>query len=142
MTTNTAQVAPPVRQDPRQVANTLKKTINWNDSGVTNAGVISSVAFENSLPAGAVILAVIVDIIILFNGTTPILTVGTVGAGYNNMVNAGDVNEGAVGATSVARGLGQSLTASEVTPYVTLTLTTATTGQAVITILYEGGFSS
>ena len=140
MTTNTAQVLPPVRQDPRQVANTLKKTVNFNDPNIT-----TGVAFDNSLPAGAVILQVMVEIVTVFNAvTTNVLTVGTVATAYNNIVAAGDVNEAATGVTLVTRGLGQSLTAADVVPFAMYTQsgTAATTGQAVITILFEGGFVS
>ena len=50
MTTNTAQVSPPVRVDPRQVLNTLKQTINFNDAGAS-----SGILLSTSLPKGAVI---------------------------------------------------------------------------------------
>lgn len=139
MATNTAQVAPPVRQDPRQVVNTLKKTINWND-----AGVAAGVAFDNSLPQNAFILGVYVETVVAFDGTTPSLTVGTVSTGYNNIVAAGDLDETATGVTGpITRGAGRSLTAAgDVTPYVKLGLTNATAGQAIIVIVYEGGFVS
>lgn len=143
MATNTAAPLPPTRQDPRQVTNTLKKTINWNDPGVTNAGVQSNIAFDQSIPQSAVLLQCLVEIVTVFNGTTPLLTVGTVSTAYNNIVNAGDVNELAVGVTVVSRGLGQSLfAAGDVTPYVALNMNGATTGQAVITLVYEGGWQS
>ena len=137
MTTNTAQVAPPVRQDPRQVSNTLKLTFNALD-----AGYLSGVAFANSLPRGAFITSVIVEIVTAFDGGGQ-LTVGTVAAGYNNIVAAGDVNEAAIGITGlIMRAAGRGLTAAaDITPYVLLGAA-ATVGQAVITIIYEGGFDS
>lgn len=141
MATNTAQVAPPVRQDPRQVSNTLKKRIQFN-----TAGIAAGVAFDNSLPAGAVILSVLVEIITAFNaGTTNVLTVGTNSTTYNNLVAAADVNEGAVATTQVLRGIGGSiLRSAALTPYVTFAETggAATTGDAEITIEFEGGWAS
>lgn len=141
MATNTAALLPPVRQDPRQVANTLKKRFQFN-----TANISTGVAFDNSLPMGAVILAVYVEIITLFNAvTTNVITVGTNATTYNNLVNAADVNEGAVATTQVLRGIGGSiLRAAELTPYITYTQTgtAATTGDAEVTIVYEGGFVS
>jgi len=143
MTTGTTQVLPPVRQDPRQVGNTLKKIINWNDAGISNAGVLSSTAFDNSLPAGAFITGVWVEIVTTFDGTTPLMTVGTVSTAYNNIVNSTDVDETTAGVYVVTRGLGRSLTAAaDITPFVNLTLTTSTKGQAIIVIAYEGGWQS
>lgn len=141
MATNTAALLPPVRQDPRQVLNTLKKRFQFNTPGIA-----TGVAFENSLPMGAVILSVIVEIITVFNAvTTNVVTVGTNSTTYNNIVAAADVNEAATGATRVERAIGGALLrAAELTPFVTFTQsgTAATTGDAEVTITYEGGFSS
>lgn len=141
MPTNTAPVSPPVRQDPRQVANTLVKVVNYND-----AGIAAGLAFDNSLPAGAVILAVLVEIIVAFNaGSTNVLTVGMNSPTYNDMVAAADVNEAAIGTTRVERAIGGALLrAAEKTPFVAYaqTGTPATAGQAEVTILYEGGFDT
>lgn len=146
MTTNTAQVLPPVRQDPRQVSNTLKKTINFGDAGLS-----TGVAFDNSLPMGAFITGVFVEVVVAFNGTsTNPLTVGTVSTAYNNIVAAGDLpgsatSSLAVGLTQVTRALGRALTAAaDITPYVKYapTGTAPTTGQAVIVITFEGGWST
>lgn len=141
MATNTAAVLPPARQDPRQVANTLKKTVNFNDAGVS-----SGIAFDNSIPAGAFILRVMVEIVTVFNAaSTNVLTVGTNSTTYNDLVAAADVNEAATGVTDVTRGWGRSIAASaDKTPYVkyTQTGTAATTGQAVIVIEFEGGWLS
>lgn len=138
MATNTAQVLPPSRNDPRQVVNTLKKTVNWNDLGIG-----SGVAFDNSLPDGAFITGVWVEIVTPFNAvTTNVLTVGTNAATYNNLVAAADINEAVAGVTEVTRGLGQSIAlAASVTPVAMYTQTggAATAGQAVILITYEGG---
>ncbi len=142
MATGTAATLPPPRQDPRQVANTLKKTINWNDAGVTNAGVQANTNFDNSLPQSAFILRVLVEIVTTFDGGAS-LTVGTVAAGYNNVVAAADVNEAVAGVYDVTRALGRSLTAAApVTPVVAITQNGATKGQAIIIIEYDGGFAS
>lgn len=141
MATNTAQVSPASRQDARQVANTLKKTVNFNDAGVS-----TGIAFDQSIPAGAVIISVIVSIVAAFNAvTTNVLTVGTNSTTFNNIVNSADVDETVIASTQVLRGLGPSIAAAaDVTPTVkyTQTGTAATTGQAIITITYEGGWAS
>ena len=129
------------RQDPRQVANTLKKTVNFNDPGIA-----TGVAFDNPLPQNAFILRVLVEIAAVFNAaTTNVLTVGTVGATYNNIVAAADINEAVTGVYDVTRGLGRALTAAgDVLPYAqyTQTGTAATTGQAIIVIEFEGGWTT
>lgn len=141
MTTNTAPVVPATRQDPRQVGNTLKKRFQFN-----TANIATGVAFDNALPQNAVIIAVIVEIITVFNAvTTNVITVGTNATTYNNIVNATDINELAVGATRVDRAIGAALTrAADVVPFVvyTQTGTAATTGDCEVTILYEGGWIS
>jgi hypothetical protein len=137
MATNTAAVLPPARQPHRQVPSTLKQVINWNDAGVANG-----VPMDNSLPAGATILDVLVQIVTPFNGTTPILTVGTVSTAYNNIVAAADVDETVAGTTRVTRGVGNLLASAADTPvYTKLALTAASAGQAIITIVYECGVS-
>jgi hypothetical protein len=68
-----------------------------------------------------------------------------VAATYNNIVNAGDVNEAVAGVYEATRGLGRSLaSAADTTVFAmyTQTGTAATTGQAVILIEYEGGWAS
>lgn len=134
------------RQDPRQVSNTLKKTINWNDVAV---GV--PVPFANYLPGGAYIINVSVDVTIAFTGTTPTVTVGTNPATYNNIVASGDVTWTAAAVTGpVTRGNGRQLTApvvggvqvpADVLPQVMLG-GTPTAGQAIIMIEFEGGWQS
>jgi hypothetical protein len=137
MTTNTTPVSPPSRIDPRQVTNTLKRTLNWNDGDVALA------AFANSLPLGAFITRVLVEIVTAFDGTTPTLVVGTNSATYNDIVAAADVNEAAAGVTEVTRGLGRSIAATaEKAVFAKATLTNATQGKAIIVIEYEGGWAS
>lgn len=139
MTTGVLGVA--ARQDPRQVVNTLKKTINYND-----ANIAAGVAFENYLPQGAFISRVLIEVVTAFNaGTTNVLTVGTVGAAFNNIVSAADVNEAATGIYDATRALGRALTAAgNVLPVALFaqTGTAATAGQAIVLIEYEGGWAS
>lgn len=128
------------RQDPRQVVNTLKKTVNWNDAA---SGV--AVPFDNPLPKGAFITRVLVEVVTAFNGTNPSVVAGTVGAAYNNIVGAADVNEAAPGVYEATRGLGRSLTANgDVLPYVIYSNGGGgpNAGQLIIVIEYEGGWQS
>lgn len=146
MATNTAPARPQSRRNPRQVTNTLKKTVNFGDTGIS-----TGVSFDESLPQSAFITQVDVEIVTAFNaGTTNTLTVGTVSTAYNNIVASGDIPGNAssslsTGVTEVTRGKGRSLTAAaEVTPFIKYVQTgaAATTGQAVIVIQYEGGWSN
>jgi hypothetical protein len=130
----------PDRADPRQVTNTLKKTVNWND----NAAAVAA-AFANYFPQGAFITGVLVEVVTAFNGTTPTIAVGTVGAAYNNIVAAGDVNWTAAGVYQVTRGLGRSLaSAAAVLPFALYNNGggSPSAGQAIIVIEYEGGWQS
>lgn len=129
------------RQDPRQVVNTLKKTVNFNDPGIA-----AGVAFDNYLPQNAFIETVLTEVVVAFNaGTTNVLTAGTVGPNYTNIVAAADVTEATPGIYASTAGRGRSLTAAaDVLPYAqyTQTGTAATTGQAIIVIFYEGGWQT
>jgi hypothetical protein len=129
------------RQDPRQVTNTLKKTVNFNDTAIS-----AGIGFDNYLPQGAFITSVLVEVVTAFNAaTTNVLTVGTVSTAYNNIVAAGDVNLAATGVYQINRGLGRSLAAAaSVLPVAeyTQTGTAATAGQAIILIEFEGGWLS
>lgn len=127
------------RQDPRQVLNTLKKTVNWND----NASAVAA-AFANYLPRGAFITRAYMEVVTAFNGTTPSLVVGTVGTAYNNIIAATDVDLTTAGIYDITRGLGRSLAAAaDVLPYALYTATgSPSAGQAVIVILYEGGWDT
>src|SRR6516162_1347059 len=127
------------RQDPRQVSNTMKKTVNWNDAA-TGVGV----PFANYLPQGAFIIGCWVEVVTLFNGTTPTLTAGTNSPSYNNIVAAADVTWTAAAVTAVPRPLGRSLTAAgDVLPYATWNATgSPTQGQANFVLEFEGGWSS
>ena len=140
MTTNTTPSFPASRRDPRQVPNTLKRVLNFNDSDIAQA------SFFNALPQGAVILQVIVEIITAFNaGTTNPLTVGTNSTTFNNMATTGDINAAVAAVNLPTRGIGQSIAAAADTPVFATyipTGTAPTTGKAMITIVFEGGYSS
>jgi hypothetical protein len=138
MTTNV--IGTPARQDPRQVTNTLKHTINFNDFGIASGN-----PFANFIPQGAFITGVWVEIVTPFNGGTNVLTVGSNSPAFNNIVASGDVNAGVVGVTPVARALGRGVTAladQQVFATYTQTGAAATAGQAIVVIQYEGGFLS
>lgn len=135
MTTNTAQVSPPVRQDPRQVVNSLKKTITAGD-----AGLATGIAMANSIPQGAQVIDVMVDIETAFDAGT--LTVGTNSSSFNDLVAGGDVDNTVIATTKVNRGIGGSIPRSAAkTPYV-MNTGSPTVGKAHVTIVYEGGWDS
>lgn len=139
MVTGVQGVVP--RQDPRQVVNTLRKTVNYNDVGIG-----SGLAMENWLPQGAFLMRCLVEIVTAFNaGTTNVLTVGTNAAAYDNIVAAGDVDEAVVDVYDVTRAVGRGLaSAGNVRPYVMYTQsgTAATAGQAVILLSFDGGWAT
>jgi hypothetical protein len=141
MATGTAAALPPVRTDPRQVVNTLKATVNYSDANIS-----TGYSLRNSLPAAAFITGVFVEIVTAFNAaSTNVLTFGTNSSSYNDLVAAADVNEAVTGVYIVTRGLGRSIAASADKPVFakyTQTGGAATTGQAVIVITYEGGWST
>ncbi len=137
MPTNTAPASPPARQDPRQVANTLVRTVNYNDPDVTGA------TFANSLPGSARIITTQVEVVTPFNAaTTNTLVVGTNSTNYNNIVPITAVNLTATGVTNVNSGNGVGPAGSNgaaVNAIYSQTGTSATAGKAVITIVFEGG---
>jgi hypothetical protein len=137
MATNTSPVMPPSRRDPRQVTNTLKRVLNFND------GDIAQFSFANSLPFNAFILSVHVYVVTPFNaGTTNPITIGTNSTTFNNIAIATDITNTAATMSTPTRGLGPALTAlSEEAVFGTYipTGTAPTAGQAVIVIEYEGG---
>lgn len=135
------------RQDPRNVVNTFRKTVNFGDSGISTGVAIG----PDALPSGAFITNVIVEIVTPFNAvTTNTLTVGTNSTSYNNIVSSADLTgngSSSLGTqvTQVTRGLGRALAASadtQVFVKYAQTGTAATTGQAVIVIEFEGGWST
>lgn len=143
MTTNTAGTT--ARQDPRQVVNTLKRTLNFNDSDVAQAA-IGTLPSGNDLPQNAQVLDVTVQVVTAFNAaTTNQLTLGTNSNSWNNFIVNTDVNLAATGVTSVKRGAGAVFTSgSDTALYAVFTQsgTAATAGQAIITVWFEGGYST
>lgn len=144
MATNTAQVSPATRQDPRQVINTLKRILNFNDADIAAA------FFDNSLPLGSFVTQVQCEIQTAFNaGSTNPITVGTNASTYNNLLASGDITGATpavyqISAASTAK-LGRAFAASadvKVAATYVPTGTPATTGKAVIVICFEGGWSS
>lgn len=139
MGTNTLGTS--ARQDPRQVTNTLKVTINYNDPGLS-----TGVPLANYLPQGAFIITALTEIVTAFNaGTTNPISVGSNSASYNNIVASADVTSGTPGVYASTGGRGRSVAAAadqQLFVKYTPTGTAATTGQAVILIEYEGGWLS
>jgi hypothetical protein len=140
MATNTTPGFPPARRDPRQLSNTLRRTLNFNDSDAAAA------LFANSLPQGAFITDVKIEIATAFNAaTTNQITVGTTTSTNTNIVATADVAANTTGVSNVTRGWGRSLTITADTPVYAVYAqsgTTATAGQAVIVITFEGGWAS
>jgi hypothetical protein len=70
------------RQTQYQMPHSLRKLVNFNDAGVASGVLVGTV------PAGAIITSVIVNIATVFNaGTTNVLTVGTTGTGTDLMTS-------------------------------------------------------
>lgn len=140
MATNTSPIFPPVRRDARQVVNTLRRVLNFNDPD------IAKFSFANSLPGGAFIISVQAYVVTAFNaGTTNPITVGTNSTTFNNFFASGDITPGTPGYYTNARGLGTlAADAADIALFGTYipTGTAATTGQVVIVITYEGGWLS
>jgi hypothetical protein len=114
-------------------------TVNFGDAGISTGNK------GGTLPKGARILDVIVEIITAFNaGTTNVLTVGT-NASINNIVNAASVDETVVASTRVDIGIGGSIARAadiDVSAKYTQSGAAATAGKAEITIAYEGGWAT
>lgn len=144
MATNTTPAFPPNRLDPRQLTNTLKRVLNYNDTDATKA------AFFSSLPANAFVTKVEVEIVVGFTaGSTNPITVGTNPTAYNNLMASTDISSASTGvyfiAASPTAKLGRAFAATGDTPVFATYLptgTAASTGQAIIVIEYEGGWSS
>jgi len=141
MTTGTAGVWE--RQDPRQVANTLKRTTRFNDVGI---GASNGVAWDNYLPQSAFILRVLTEIVTAFKAvTTNVYTVGANAGSINNIVAAGDVNPLLAGVYESTRSYGRALTAAApILPASKYTQsgTAATAGVAITVIEFEGGWAT
>lgn len=142
MTTN--QPGSWARQDPRNVSNTLRYRFNWNDPGLA-AGVQIGI-----LPQNAFIMGQWLEIVTTFNGTTPTITVGTVGAAYNNLMQDADITDGTAGiyfpAYTAGAGLigkmGRSLTQAGDTPVFIKLVVGGAPSQGIgeYVMEFEGGF--
>ncbi len=114
----------------------MRIAVNFNDAG------IASGVGKGWLPKGAIILGTAVHVETVFNAaTTNVLTVGTNGPStYDNIVAAGDVNEGATGLTQNIKPTGTALGVLSADAQVFVkyaqTGTAATTGKAQIIITF------
>ena len=127
----------PARELPFQAVHYMRKTVNFNDTGIT-----TGIAFKNWLPAGARILRADVTIDVVFNAaTTNVLTVGQNATSYNDIVASGDVDETALGETSVLTGAKLGALAADAQVFIkyTQTGTPATTGKATVVLQYVPG---
>lgn len=134
MTTNTP--GHQARQQPRQVVNTLRFDVNYDDEGIA-AGVK-----VGTLPPGAFITDILAKIVTGFDaGTTNVLTVGTNASSYDNIIASADVTEGTPATTRVTTGLGVGTdgpTALDIYAKYTQSGTVAQNGRAIIVICFEG----
>jgi hypothetical protein len=133
------------RQDPRNLINVFKKTVNFNDPGLA-AGVLIG---PDALPQGAFIIDVWVEVVVAFNaGTTNTFSIGTNSPNFNNISNTLTGQGSSSIGTQVTEqtvGYGRSLAAAgdtQIFVKYAFTGTPPTTGQAVICIAFEGGFST
>jgi len=122
------------RNDGSQNVHFLGKDITYATVGIGTADTVK----VGRVPAGSRLMPTQVHITTAFNAaTTNVLTVGQNASANTDIVAAGELNEGATGATIV--GTGCALTfASDTDIYVryTQTGTAATTGAATILIPY------
>lgn len=134
MTTNTP--GGQARLQPRQLINTIRFPIAYNDVGIANG-----VAKGAALPLGAFVTRVLVEVVTAFNAaTTNVLTAGKTAAG-TELVAAGDVDLTTVGVYDVTRSVGSALARSaDIQPYAKYAQTgaAATAGAAIMVIQYEG----
>jgi len=118
------------RQLHEQQTHFLRKTVNYNDSGIAGG-----VQMPAALPAGARITAIRVYVDTAFNaGTTNNLLIGTT-AGGNDVATTSDTAAGTAGYKSVTTGLTKTFAAdSSIYVAYTQTGTPATAGAATIII--------
>lgn len=137
MATNTAGSA--ARLDPRNVVNTIEKTINYNDSGISSGIKIGT------LPAGAFITGVFREVTTAFNaGGADEVTIGGLSSA-NELMSTADGVSSSTGVTVATRGLGRSFAPTADTDvYVKYVQggTAATAGVAKIVITFTGGWST
>lgn len=127
-------MAPPARQYHQQMVHYLRKTVNFDDSGIGDG------VSMGTLPAGAQVIDAVVNVETAFNAvSTNVLTAGTNASDYDNIVGAGDVTEGTPGgyrAAILTAAAGEYDADTEVFAKYTQSGTAATTGKAHIVIAY------
>ena len=112
----------------------LRKTVNYNDVGISGGVLVGT------LPAGAQITDVVVNVETAFNGTSPVLTVGTNPTAYDNIAGAADINETSATGQRVNAGLSLEF-AADTDVYVKYTVTGGTAGKAHVVIAYAGNYA-
>jgi hypothetical protein len=119
-----------------QAPHSLRKLVAFNDAGVSTGVLVGTI------PAGAIITAVIVQIATVFNAaTTNVLTVGTTGTGTDLMTSAEAVagTQGQKTAAAFKATTASNPVANDQDIFVayTQTGTAATTGAAYVLITYH-----
>lgn len=119
------------RQYHTQQTHYLRKTVNFNDAGIASGVLMGTV------PSGAQITDIVVNVKTAFNaGTTNVLVVGT-SAGGNQIATTSDTAAGTPGFKRVTTGGALSIAAdTDVFVAYTQTGTAATAGVATIVIAY------
>lgn len=113
----------------------LRKTVNYNDTGISSGVLIGT------LPAGAQITDIVVNVETAFTGTSPTLTVGTNATSYDNIAGSADINEASATGQRVTTGLSLKF-AADTDVYAKYTVTSGTAGKAHIVIAYVGNYAS
>src|SRR5687768_8885359 len=112
-----------------QTIGVLRKAIAYNTTGIGSANTV----LVGVLPAGAMVLDIVVRVSTAFNAATTNVIIAGTAADDDALVAAADVTEGAIGSARVTTGLGLIYTAD--TPiYVkySQTGTAATAGAATL----------
>lgn len=122
------------RQFHQQMVHYLRKTVNYNDTGITTGVKMGT------LPNGAVVHDAKVLVQTVFNAvTTNVLTVGTNSSTYNNIIAAAGVDESsATLQQSTLASITTGVLAADTDVYVTYTQTgtAATAGKATVLVMY------
>jgi hypothetical protein len=124
------------RQTQYQMPHSLRKLVNFNDTGVASGVLVGTI------PAGAIVTAVVVEVATGFNaGTTNVLTVGTTGTGTDLMTSA-EAIAGTIGQKTAATYKGTAAAApvandQDIFVAYTQTGTVATAGVAYVLITFH-----
>lgn len=110
----------------------IKGDLSWNTPGITTGVKIGT------LPQNAELLPGKWKVVVAFDGTTPILVIGTTQANANEILAAGDIAEGTPGAGVANTGLNINTATGPVDIWAKLTAAGATQGRAVIILPYAG----